>query len=271
MSPPMTRRAFLTWLGAIVGLGAVGMVWAAQRDDSVDTALRPSTTTGSPTTEPTTNTSAPTSTSTSRPPSTTTTDVAPALPAITVISRGAWGAVPPGPGRIEHTIERLTVHHTARVLVDNREAPAVLRDWQQFHRNEGWPDLAYHYTIDGNGHVYEGRDTRFVGDTRTDYDPTGHFLVALEGNFEEQDPSPAQIEALVALLAWAAGMFDAGPDTIAGHLEYAATACPGTALQARIDDGSLRAAVIASGPQTLSRLPLADGVALVASIEAGTD
>jgi len=172
---------------------------------------------------------------------------------------------------VQQTIERLTVHHTARTLVDNREAPAVLRDWQEFHRGEGWPDLAYHFTIDRNGHVYAGRDVRFRGDTRTSYDPAGHFLVALEGNFEEQDPSSAQVAALVMMLAWAAATFAVGADTIAGHRAYAATACPGAALQALIDDGSLLAAVLAAEPHQLAILPFDEGTALIAAIEAGTD
>lgn len=169
----------------------------------------------------------------------------------------------------EHLIDRLTVHHTARVLENNREAPEVFRAWRRAHGERGWHDVAYHYLIDGNGHVYEARDVRYRGDTRTDYDTTGHFLVACEGNFEEQQPTSAQLGSLVEVLAWAAVEFDVGVDTIAGHRDYAATACPGELLYAKIVDGSLQAEVAAAAPKRLELLPYGEGRSLVAAIESG--
>lgn len=260
MSEPISRRTFLFGLGGLAGLATAGLAWALTRSS----APPPVTTAAAPPSS--------TSTTLAPPPVTTTpptTAAAPRVASIGVISREAWGAAPAEPGMIEHHIDRLTVHHTARLLEDNREAPEVLRAWRRAHGERGWHDVAYHYLIDGEGHVYEARDVRYRGDTRTDYDTTGHFLVACEGNFEEQQPTRAQLDSLVQVLAWAAVEFDVEPDTIAGHRDYAATACPGEALYAGIVDGSLQTAVAATVPKEVRLLPYGEGKALVATIESG--
>ncbi|HSL26682.1 MAG TPA: N-acetylmuramoyl-L-alanine amidase [Acidimicrobiia bacterium] len=192
---------------------------------------------------------------------------------IEVIDRAGWGAAAALPGMIEHTIGRLTVHHTAVTLSDNRVAPDRLQAHQAFHQNErGWPDLAYHFAIDRAGNVYEGRDPAFRGDTATSYDPTGHFLPVLEGNFDEQTLPDAQLRSLVSLLAWAAGAYGVAPDAIGGHRDYAATSCPGSAVYARLTDGSIRAEVanlLAAGAVDLVYLRGEEAAARVAAIEAG--
>lgn len=179
-----------------------------------------------------------------------------------------------GAGLEAHTIERLTVHHTAALLDDNRKAPARLRGHQSFHQSRGWPDLAYHFAVDGNGNVYEGRPTDYRGDTGTNYDPTGHFLVVAEGNFDSQDIPTQQFAGVAAVLAWAAARFGVAPETIRGHSDWASTSCPGASFYPQIADGSLRAAteaVIAGGGAQLEVICGEPAVARVAAIEAGTE
>ncbi len=171
-----------------------------------------------------------------------------------------------------HTIQRLTVHHTAVVLGNNRDAPARARQHQRFHQDRGWPDLAYHFLIDANGNVYEGRPVDAVGDTGTSYDPTGHFLVCCEGDFGKQGLPDAQLAALVDMLAWASAAYGVAPSTITGHKDWAATSCPGDNVYTQIQSGALEQAVaarIASGGASLRRLCGDEAVALVADIEAG--
>jgi hypothetical protein len=191
---------------------------------------------------------------------------------VELICRDAWGAREPTGSFRRHRIKRLTVHHSAAVLKDNRKAPERLRSHQRNHQSRGWPDIAYHVLIDRNGNVYEGRPIRAVGDTRTNYDPRGHFLVMCEGNFSEQRPAAAQVESLVDVLAWAAERYDAGPRTIGGHLEYADTACPGRSLQRMIRRGDIRDLVRArlqEGGVQLVALCGDEGRQRVEDIEAG--
>jgi hypothetical protein len=153
---------------------------------------------------------------------------------IEVICRDAWGAADPTGDFRRHRIRRLTIHHSAVALTDNRDAPARFRSHQRSHQARGWPDIAYHLLIDRNGNVYEGRPIGAVGDTATNYDPKGHLGVLCEGHFGEQRPSSEQIEALVAVLAWASERFGVGPEQIHGHQDYADTACPGASLYRRV-------------------------------------
>ena len=141
---------------------------------------------------------------------------------------------------VEHSIERLTIHHTGVELGDNRLAPARLRAHQVFHQDDrGWPDLAYHFAIDRDGNVYEGRSVQYRGDTATSYDPTGHLLVVLEGNFDVEPVPERQMSSLLDLLAWGLMEYEMSPESIKGHRDYASTSCPGGAVYDEIESGTL--------------------------------
>ncbi len=191
---------------------------------------------------------------------------------VELICRDAWGArEPTGPFK-RHTIKRITVHHSASKLTDNRDAPDHLRAHQRSHQSRGWPDIAYHLLIDRNGNVYEGRPVRAVGDTATNYNPRGHLLVMCEGHFGLQRPSALQLEALADVLAWAVDRYGAPVGSIRGHLDYASTACPGRSLYRRLP--SVREAVrdrLGAGGVSLVELCGAAGSDRVSDIEAGRD
>ena len=193
---------------------------------------------------------------------------------IEVIERAGWGAAAAGAGMEEHAVERLTIHHTGVALEDNREAPARLRAHQLFHQTDrGWPDLAYHFAIDRNGNIYEGRAPEFRGDTATSYDPTGHFLVVLEGNFDIEPTAEAQLGSLARLLAWAAGRYSVGIDSIKSHRDYAPgeTSCPGENLYPLVESGELARVVgslVTEEVVELIYLRGEEAVARVAEIEA---
>jgi hypothetical protein len=164
--------------------------------------------------------------------------------ALDIVPRSGWGAAPAQTSRMEeHSIDTLTVHHAGDQSASG--GPARYRSWQAFHQSRGWGDLAYHYIIGVDGTVYEARDTRYRGDTGTNYDPTGHFLVVVEGNFEVDEPTVEQLDALVQVLAWASQEFDVAPSTIGGHRDHASTACPGGNLYPYIASGELEDDVLA--------------------------
>lgn len=167
----------------------------------------------------------------------------------------------------------MTVHHTAAVLDSNKNAPARVRQHQRFHIDDrGWSDLAYHFIVDANGHVYEGRPVTAVGDTGTNYDPTGHFLVCAEGDFSQQGITAKQVAAVVDLLAWGSVQFGVDAATIRGHRDWASTSCPGENFYPLISEGTLVQAVrdrIATGDPSVSLLCGAPASQLVADIEAG--
>ena len=159
-----------------------------------------------------------------------------------MLCRQAWGARPARAGGRLHTITRMTIHHSAVALPDNRGIVARLQQHQRYHQDDkGWVDIAYHAAVDRNGNIFALRDTAIAGDTATDYDTTGHFLVLCEGDFDTEAVTESQLDGAALVCAWATKQFGISVDTLASHQQVApgGTDCPGTSLQAHITSGDL--------------------------------
>ncbi len=144
--------------------------------------------------------------------------------------------------RVPHRIKQITLHHTgsAEPLSEDKDPKQVLNNlytWGAEERN--WWDVPYHYLIDLDGTIYEGRDARFAGDTNTTYDPRGHLLISVMGNYSLQEPTDAQLEAISGLMAFGMEKYGLPMDAIGTHSQYADTTCPGTNLQRLFDGGTL--------------------------------
>lgn len=274
--PPASAGTSSTRAPTISG-PAPSSTTAAPTAPATSSTEPPSTTTATteppppPTTAPAPGATSSTTSTTTVPP--TTTIVLTASGALQAICKTAWGGREAAGGFTAHTVERMTVHHTAALLDTNRNAPARVRQHQRFHIDDrGWPDLAYHFIVDAHGHVYEGRPVTAAGDTGTNYDPTGHFLVCAEGDFNRQGIPAAQVAAVVDLLAWGSVHFGVDASTIRGHRDWAATSCPGDDFYPLISDGSLEQAVrdrVAAGAPSVSVLCGGPASQMVADIEAG--
>lgn len=169
-----------------------------------------------------------------------------------MLCREAWGARPAKPGGRPHTITRMTLHHSAVALPDNRGIVARLQQHQRYHQvDKGWVDIAYHAAVDRRGNIFALRDPAIAGDTATTYDTTGHYLVLCEGNFDEEAVSEDQLNGAALVFAWATKQFGIGVNTLASHEEVApGTSCPGRNLEAHMTSGDLKARIanlIASG------------------------
>ncbi len=163
---------------------------------------------------------------------------------IAFVSRAEWGARDPVLPMRTHRISRLTIHHTAVRQAPARTTAEKLRGLQQFSQREdtlgngrkkvAWADVPYHLYVASDGSVAEGREWRFVGDSNTPYDPTGHLQLVVEGNFEEEPLTEAQRRTLERLVPALVRRFRIPPETIAGHGDHAETLCPGKALAAEL-------------------------------------
>lgn len=145
--------------------------------------------------------------------------------------------------RVPHRITHVTLHHTgdSRILAPGDDPVARLRGLQSWGAAErNWWDVPYHYLMDLNGRIYEGRDHRFMGETNTTYDPGGHFLISIIGNYERQEPTQAQLESIADLMAWAIDEYDVPLENLGGHYNYATTGCPGKFLKRYLEDGTFR-------------------------------
>lgn len=159
----------------------------------------------------------------------------------TILLRNEWKAKAPVGEMKRHTPGQLTIHHTATQQRKNVPIEQKMRSLQSFSQGSSrlangrlkpsWPDVPYHFYVAVDGMIVEGREIQFVGDTNTDYDPTGHVLVVLEGNFEVEEPTSAQLASLCRVLYWLSGKWNIPASEIRGHKDYAATACPGVNLE----------------------------------------
>lgn len=157
-----------------------------------------------------------------------------------IITKTEWGGKESSGTMKSHFPTHLTVHHegSPKPLTSDRDPKQILRNLQIYGwTQKNWPDLPYHYLIDLDGNVYEGRDAMKVGDTNTAYDPSGKLLVTMMGNTGIQAPNRAQLDAMVNLMAWAADYYNIDPGTIKGHMEYTSTACPGKYLYPFVASG----------------------------------
>jgi hypothetical protein len=145
--------------------------------------------------------------------------------------------------RIPHKITSITLHHEGdpQPLRPGDDVVAKLRGLQAWSASDrNWWDVPYHFLIDLDGHVYEGRDWHYMGETNTTYDPHGHLLITVIGNYEKQEPTQAELNAIADVMAWAAKKFDVPLDSIKGHYQYAQTDCPGKNLRKYLEDGTFR-------------------------------
>ncbi len=144
---------------------------------------------------------------------------------------------------IPHRITHVTLHHTgdSRPLLPGDDPVLRLRGLQSWGASDrNWWDVPYHFLMDLDGRIYEGRDYHFMGETNTTYDPSGHFLISIIGNYERQEPTQAQLESIADLMAWALKEYHLPVDSIGGHYNYADTGCPGKNLRKYLEDGTFR-------------------------------
>lgn len=166
-------------------------------------------------------------------------------PGMAVVHRAEWGWQPLRASIFSHRVIKITIHHGGEDFPPDKDPVTYLRNLQSWSRNEKkWIDLPYHFLIDFQGHIYEGRPINYPGDTNTDYDPRGHALICLLGNFEHQEVTEQQFQALVALTAHLVKIYGVPLTEIKGHRDYSSmTVCPGKNLYHYLEDGSLIQAV----------------------------
>lgn len=180
-----------------------------------------------------------------------------APPQPVIVSRAEWGAKPPLAGieAFRHEPRFITIHHTAVKMAPKTTLEKKLKGLQAFSQKpakvgkktrEAWPDIPYHYYIDASGRIGEGREVVYAGDTNTGYDTRGHIQIVVEGEFNVEQPRPAQLESLKALVLWLAARYRVPAGEVRGHGDIAQTECPGKALIPVVPE--LAKAVAALGP-----------------------
>lgn len=162
-------------------------------------------------------------------------------------------------------IDLIVVHHTAvAVKGDARSGVERVRAIYEYHaRNRGWGDVGYHYLIDEEGQMYEGKaGGKYVVGGHAYCHNVNTVSIALLGNFEVEKPTQDQMKALQWLIDDLAEEYDVNLDEnatyhgqtysspILGHGDLLSTSCPGfyvrqTLSQVRkhVEQGDLTATI----------------------------
>lgn len=138
-----------------------------------------------------------------------------------IISRSEWGAKSATGVTGRQTPDKLVLTHDAQPISGDEDILARLRAVQRVHQGRGWPDISWHYIVDGNGNIYEGRSPMDRGDTSYDFDTNGMLMIGVLGNYDTQQPNQAQLEAIAGLMAWLCQEYSLSPDTIYAHSYFA--------------------------------------------------
>lgn len=157
-----------------------------------------------------------------------------------VVTRQEWGARRPLARYAQSQPYRITVHHTeGHLTTDLKDSIAEARDIQAYHQKgraqngkDPFIDIGYHFLIDGEGRVIEGRPIETLGAHAGDANG-GNIGIALMGNMDDVPPTAKQLDALRRLALFVSVKYGADPDRadfIEGHNHYVATACPGKHL-----------------------------------------
>ena len=160
-----------------------------------------------------------------------------------IVPVASWGGTPADASRARrHAITQITLHHQGEPFKPGTDPRAYLRRLQSWSRaSKGWLDIPYHYVIDLDGRIYAARDIGFAGDTNTDYDPSGHALIEVVGNFEEVEPNQQQLDAVVDLMALLAARYKVSLDDIKSHRDHSdKTVCPGANLYRYVKEDWVR-------------------------------
>lgn len=164
-----------------------------------------------------------------------------------IVTVEQWGGIPATDSLAKkHTITHITLHHQGEPFPKGKDPIQYLRNLQQWSRTEKkWIDIPYHYIIDLDGKVYEGRNINYAGDTNTEYDPTGHALIEVVGNFEEVEPNEQQLNATVNVMTWLSIKYNIPVDSIRAHKDYSSkTVCPGKNLYRYIENGYFKERIV---------------------------
>ncbi len=158
-----------------------------------------------------------------------------------IIKRSQWGWNPLIKKTDEVKITKITIHHGGVEFTKDKDPKEAIRNLQKWSREEkDWIDIPYHFMIDLEGNIYEARPINYPGDTNTEYDPTGHALVEVMGNYEIQTFSNEQLNSLIELITFLSREFNVPISEIKTHRDYSKmTVCPGKNIYKYFQDSTI--------------------------------
>lgn len=129
--------------------------------------------------------------------------------------------------------DMIVIHHTGSVE-DTDVSAAQIHQW---HLNQGWAGIGYHFVIRKDGTIERGRPEDTIGAHA--FGENYHSIgIQLSGDFNTGKPTFNQIESTAILIAYLCGKYsiECNREHIVGHCDLMSTDCPGNHLYLQIDD-----------------------------------
>lgn len=149
--------------------------------------------------------------------------------------RTSWGASARSPGSWAPTAAGIVVHWNGPPMgaYSEDQVAAIVRGTRDFHVNgNGWADIAYNFSVDRFGRIWEGRGDE-VWNAASGDSAANQNLLAVECLCGKGDPFP---DAMKRGLAEIAAAYVAAGRTphCCGHRDVVATECPGDEIMAYV-------------------------------------
>jgi len=127
---------------------------------------------------------------------------------------------------LQGVLNTIVIHHSAFPSAGPTEIQSLHMD------GRGFADVAYHFMVNSEGLIYEGREINIRGAHVKGYN-TGSVGIVLLGNFNTGQPSNAQFTSLQMLVDYLRYTYEI--PYLAGHKDYPnqspdGTECPGANL-----------------------------------------
>ena len=158
---------------------------------------------------------------------------------VRVIPRSTWAKADPVQARINKMgdVDMITVHHEGWTPVwfdDTRTTADRIETIRKSHLERlRAGDIGYHYVVDRAGRVWEGRNIAYQGAHVSENNENNLGIMCM-GNFDQQQPSPAQLAALRSTLVALMKQHRVPVRKVYTHQEIKPTSCPGRVLQAHM-------------------------------------
>jgi hypothetical protein len=149
----------------------------------------------------------------------------------------------PFPDSKKHTPKYVTIHHAGVIYKPGTDPAKFVKNMQAWgQKDKGWPDLPYHFLIAPDGRIFEARDMAYEPDTNTKYQLAGHIGVEMMGDFNQQRPSPQQLDSCARIVAWICDQKKIDIANIATHKDVAKgqTSCPGNDFYRYMESGEFK-------------------------------
>lgn len=163
-----------------------------------------------------------------------------------VIEDNGFGRPYKWPVQVAKKIRFIVIHHTGSAK--NIDNPAqAMRNLYHYHAvSRNWGDIGYHYVIDINGNIYQGRQggDKTIGGHARNLNKTS-IGIAVMGDYDKREVSAPALRSLLALTSFLAKKYSINPSgssvykektyiNINGHKDSNPTSCPGKYLDQKL-------------------------------------